>query len=149
MSVQLKLDEMLEVLQGIDGAEAASMERLLTACGDRMAERIAAHFDCRTERATMQGQAFGGICSPFYPAHRGQECPEALVEHDEGGMEDWDREADSLPPRPMIGGGAHPRRENVGDLSKASYGFVCNGCGRPEADCSPYPCAAVLTDREL
>jgi hypothetical protein len=97
MSVQLKLDEMLEILQGFSPARAAAWERQLCAIGDGMALEISTHFDCIAGETTMQGVDFAGICCPFQPRRHGQPCPDALASMDHGGADDWNEHAAELP----------------------------------------------------
>lgn len=88
MSIQLKTDEMLEIIGAIDVERAAALQKRLEALATEMAQFIGHHFDCEYGDATFEGTAFAGTCAPFNPKRVGQELPECFAHYDEGG--DWE-----------------------------------------------------------
>ncbi len=90
MSVQLKLDEMLEIIQ-IHGepSTAEFYEQMLNDTANRMASYIyglggaSFHFGI----ASMEGVAFGGLCVPFSSLVDGDPMPEILEGYDDEGWE--------------------------------------------------------------
>jgi hypothetical protein len=89
MSIQLNLDEMLEIMRRINHPQAANFQWALETIGTAMAERIAPHFHCQHGNATSEGVGFAGTCAPFMPRYHMQPCPEIFTEYDAGGAEDW------------------------------------------------------------
>lgn len=102
MSMQMKLDEMLEALQALDTDKAERFDAILCATGTEMASIIAQHHDCDHGEATMEGVAFAGICAPFMPRYQNQPFPKGWEMFDDGGREEWEAYArsDGLPDGP-------------------------------------------------
>lgn len=102
MSVQLKIDEMLEALQDTAPARAKHWQTLIEATGSLMALELATLLDCNAENpVSFQGTPFAGTCAAFTPKHRNQPCPAILADYDEGGVADWDTDAAELPANPL------------------------------------------------
>ena len=145
MSVQLKADEALELLELADAQSAARWEVLLCAAVSAMGAELARIHDCEAGAATMQA-GFGGLCVPLNPKHPGQPLPDGWADFEfmRGEAEEWEAEAKRL---------AAELEEKASDderaLSQDNAGreFTCQACGREETECSAEPCPAVLEDR--
>lgn len=102
MTIQLQIDEMLDIVASIDAARGAELARNAEALADEIGSFLANHFGATARPATYQGSAMAGTCVPFDPTYRGQSCPAPFAEYDGGGVEDWDILAgqEGLPPAP-------------------------------------------------
>lgn len=95
MSIQLKLDEMLEIIQvRIDPQMGAAYEKVLCGLADNMAELIVNAVNAKGGfiehgYSTMQGVAFAGLCAPFSPMNEEDPgpVPEILEGYDDEGWE--------------------------------------------------------------
>ena len=87
MGKVLNVNDMLELAeeQRIPGHEKliAKMEKVAT----ELADAIAAHYGIAVTDDTDFQNGFGGLCATFVSAKKGQRCPKAIHEKDEGG--DW------------------------------------------------------------
>jgi len=89
------IDEMLECLRSINHPSAAICHALIEALGTEMAKTIAAELQVVAAEATFEGVAFAGTCARFFPAFKGQPCPQPLAPYD---PDEWDAgEADQIP----------------------------------------------------
>lgn len=79
---QVKLDEMLELLNRINHPQAPGMIAALESVGTHMASIIADHFGLHSEPATFEGIAFAGLCASIGPATADQEIPEEMEDID-------------------------------------------------------------------
>lgn len=75
MTKLLKLDEMLDVAQGIGLVTFDGYRASIEAIASSLATEIARELDIDCGKATFEGTAFAGTCAPFYPKIAGQECP--------------------------------------------------------------------------
>ncbi len=91
MAKQLTIDEMLEAAQDSNLPGYQHYVRAIEGIASALAVKLAAHLDVVTDEATFQ-LGFGGTCAPFYAKHEGQDCPESLEPHDEGG--EWETKAE-------------------------------------------------------
>ena len=97
MTKILTLDEMLDVLTSINHPTTRTCQLIMEAVGTVMAETIAGELHVISSVATFEGAAFAGTCARFFPAFKGQPCPEPLSHFDQ---DEWDAgEADDSPPR--------------------------------------------------
>ncbi|MCG7629051.1 hypothetical protein MHM88_14665 [Epibacterium sp. MM17-32] len=89
MSIQLKTDEMLEVLFYTGHPQAALFQRQLEQLADTMADEVAEVLQInRNGPASFEGLAFAGTCAPFEPRSRDQPCPGFLLDFDIE-VEEW------------------------------------------------------------
>jgi hypothetical protein len=83
----LSIDDMLGALQMVDHPRTTELMTEAEALADRIAAVVAEHFKVSIGRAASCELGFGGTCVDFRPSFEGQECPDAIDCHDEGG--DW------------------------------------------------------------
>jgi hypothetical protein len=92
MSIQLKIEEMLEIIQlEIDEDAAKIFEDLALHLADSMAEvirrELPIHSNCEVGPATSEGTAFGGICVPFRATVEDEPIPALIEGYDNEGWE--------------------------------------------------------------
>lgn len=88
MAKQVNIDEMLEVLTGLEHPQLPGLIGALESVATHMADLIAQSLGCRVEAATWERLAFGGLCAPIGPRQAGDPVPDALSEIDPGA--DWE-----------------------------------------------------------
>lgn len=73
MSIQLKIDEMLDFLEWADHSEAKAFIRRVEHLADDLADAIAKAIPelTRNGPALFEGTAFAGTCAPFEPTSPG------------------------------------------------------------------------------
>jgi len=86
MSIQLRPDEALEVIERIGNADSFQYYRTrLEQLTGEMGIYITDHTPTTCGRATFEGLAFGGLCVPIGPLRENQPIPEVLQGIDDGG----------------------------------------------------------------
>lgn len=91
MSKVLSIDDMIGALSIAEHPAMPDMMMKAEALADEMGALLAAHFNIKAGPASCE-LGFGGTCVDFHPAFDGQECPEAIDMHDDGG--EWGDESD-------------------------------------------------------
>lgn len=89
MSYQLKLDEMLDVMQSSNHPKADECVKLAENLANHIAVLIGSHLGIDHGTGTFEGTAFAGLCVPFHPAYDGQPLPPVLAEHNFDDAEEW------------------------------------------------------------
>lgn len=92
MSVQLKIDEMLEIIQlEIDKEVGEVFEKMALHLADSMAKviyrNLPAGSNCEVGEATSEGPDFGGICVPFQATVEDEPIPALIEGYDNEGWE--------------------------------------------------------------
>ncbi len=83
MSIQLKTDELLEIILELGPPEVITFRVQLESLTQAMADRVAHHFGVTAGQATFQGVDFAGTCCPMHPAFEGQPMPEIFGHYDQ------------------------------------------------------------------
>lgn len=83
MSMQLTIDQMLELLTDLDPEEGARMQVVIEQAGTFMAKTIAKKLGCAAGRASFEGIGVYLTCAPFWASSPGQVCPDILAEFDD------------------------------------------------------------------
>ena len=90
MSMQMRVDEMIDAVGEYDPEAAKRYEAALVALADVMAADIARHYEIEASPAAHEGVGFAGLCAAFNPAKPGQPFPSDLWDcMDDGGREEW------------------------------------------------------------
>jgi len=88
MAIQLKTDEMLEILRGKSPGTYGAYKEMVEKTSSILAKEVAKILNCQCGEATFEGVVFAGTCAPFYPAFDGQECPIEFLDFDD--REAWE-----------------------------------------------------------
>jgi predicted RecB family endonuclease len=133
MSYQLRADEIMQALRDSKAPGAAALVASVEATVNAAADALARHLGIEAGTGDFQGLAFAGLCVPFHPASEDQPLPDVLNGYDD--EDEWEFFADC---------------DDLGEAATDGLGrpYVCDACGRPEADCSAAPCPGVVADRE-
>jgi hypothetical protein len=94
MSIQLNIDNMLDVLSDLDHPEFSGFVACIEAIASAMALKIAEKLDCATDNATFQGSDFAGTCAPFRPKTAGQPFPEVFQNYDD--PSEWEEDCKDI-----------------------------------------------------
>jgi hypothetical protein len=84
MSLQLKIDDMLEVLERLDHPDFSGFKNISEILADQMAAQITKALPVECGKAHFEGLAFAGLCVPFWGEGN---IPEALQGLDDDGWE--------------------------------------------------------------
>jgi len=87
MSMQLKIDEMLDAMRWMDHHEFEYFKEQAEALANEIAQSLAKELPVEVGEASFQGIEFAGLCVPFRPIRRGQPIPEPLIGYDDEGWE--------------------------------------------------------------
>lgn len=87
MSMQLKLDEMLDAMKWMNHPQFADFEAKAVDLANEIAKALADELPVEAGEASFQGMDFAGLCVPFQPLWKGQPIPEPLIGYDDEGWE--------------------------------------------------------------
>lgn len=83
MGIQLKTDEMLEILQQINHPQYTHAKQAVESAASFAAALVAGHFQTNVSHATFEGIGFAGTCAAFSPKKPDQPCPNIFTEFDD------------------------------------------------------------------